>query len=196
MKFAERVNRIKPSPTFAAAAKAAAMRAKGIEVISFAQGEPDFDTPDNIKEMAYKAIRDGITKYTPAAGFPELKDAIIQKFKRDNNLTYDRSQVFASAGAKLIILGTGEDVYQKALTAARDKHPLPGFKLSPKKFRKSCDKRFTGSGNIRNAQRRPRGEHHRVRLELMDRPHGCPLIQQDFHSQLGHLGLEIFQKTS
>ncbi len=112
MKFAERVNRIKPSPTFAAAAKAAAMRAKGIEVISFAQGEPDFDTPDNIKEAAYKAIRDGFTKYTPASGFPELKDAIIQKFKRDNNLTYDRSQVFASAGAKLILYNLAQALFQ------------------------------------------------------------------------------------
>jgi aspartate aminotransferase len=112
MKFADRVNRIKPSPTFAAAAKAAALRAKGIEVISFAQGEPDFDTPDNIKEAAYKAIREGITKYTPAAGFPELKDAIIQKFKKDNNLTYDRSQVFASAGAKLIIYNLAQALFQ------------------------------------------------------------------------------------
>ena len=112
MKFAERVNRIKPSPTFAAAAKAAAMRAKGIEVITFAQGEPDFDTPENIKEAAYKAIRDGFTKYTPASGFPELKDAIIQKFKRDNNLTYDRSQVFASAGAKLILYNLAQALFQ------------------------------------------------------------------------------------
>jgi aspartate aminotransferase len=112
MKLAERVNRIKPSPTFAAAAKAAAMRAKGIEVISFAQGEPDFDTPDNIKEAAYKAIREGITKYTPAAGFPELKDAIIQKFKKDNNLIYDRTQVFASAGAKLIIYNLAQALFE------------------------------------------------------------------------------------
>lgn len=112
MKFAERVNRIKPSPTFAAAAKAQAMRAKGIEVISFAQGEPDFDTPDNIKEACYKAIREGITKYTPASGFPDLKDAIIQKFKRDNNLTYDRSQVFASAGAKLILYNLAQALFQ------------------------------------------------------------------------------------
>jgi len=112
MKFAQRVNRIKPSPTFAAAAKAAAMRAKGIEVVSFAQGEPDFDTPDNIKEAAYKAIREGITKYTPAAGFPELKDAIIQKFKKDNNLTYDRSQVFASAGAKLILFNLAQALFE------------------------------------------------------------------------------------
>ncbi len=112
MKFAQRVDRIKPSPTFAAAAKAAAMRAKGIEVISFAQGEPDFDTPDNIKEAAYKAIREGITKYTPAAGFPDLKDAIIQKFKKDNHLTYDRSQVFASAGAKLILFNLAQALFE------------------------------------------------------------------------------------
>ena len=112
MKLAERVNRIKPSATFATAAKAAAMRAKGIEVISFAQGEPDFDTPDNIKEAAYRAIRDGITKYTPAGGFNDLKDAILQKFKRDNGLSYDRSQVFASAGAKLIIYNLAQAFFE------------------------------------------------------------------------------------
>jgi len=112
MKLAERVNRIKPSPTFAAAAKAAAMRARGIEVVSFAQGEPDFDTPVNIKEAAYKAIREGITKYTPAAGFDDLKDAIIQKFKRDNGLTYDRSQILASAGAKLCIYNLAQVLFE------------------------------------------------------------------------------------
>jgi aspartate aminotransferase len=112
MKLAERVSRIKPSPTFAAAAKAAAMRARGIEVISFAQGEPDFDTPTNIKEAAYKAIRAGITKYTPAAGFDDLKDAIIQKFKRDNGLTYSRSQILASAGAKLCIYNLAQVLFE------------------------------------------------------------------------------------
>ena len=112
MKLAERVKRIKPSPTFAAAAKAAAMRARGIEVVSFAQGEPDFDTPANIKEAAYKAIREGITKYTPAAGFDDLKDAIIQKFKRDNGLTYDRSQILASAGAKLCIYNLAQVLFE------------------------------------------------------------------------------------
>jgi aspartate aminotransferase len=112
MKLAERVNRIKPSPTFAAAAKAAAMRAKGIEVISFAQGEPDFDTPVNIKEAAYKAIREGITKYTPASGFNDLKDAIIRKFQRDNGLAYERSQVFASAGAKLCIYNLAQALFE------------------------------------------------------------------------------------
>lgn len=103
MKLAERITRIKPSPTFAAAARAAAMRARGVEVISFAQGEPDFDTPENIKQAAYKAIRDGFTKYTPVGGFDDIKDAIIAKFKRDNAITYDRSQILVSAGAKLCI---------------------------------------------------------------------------------------------
>jgi len=112
MKLAERVNRIKPSPTFAAAAKAAALRARGIEVISFAQGEPDFDTPGNIKDAAYKAIREGFTKYTPAAGFDDLKDAIIQKFKRDNGLTYNRSQILASAGAKLCIYNLAQVLFE------------------------------------------------------------------------------------
>jgi aspartate aminotransferase len=112
MKLAERVNRIKPSPTFAAAAKAAAMRAKGIEVVSLAQGEPDFDTPANIKEAAYRAIREGFTKYTPAAGFDDLKDAIIQKFKRDNGLTYDRSQILVSGGAKLCLYNLAQALFE------------------------------------------------------------------------------------
>jgi aspartate aminotransferase len=112
MKLAERVGRIKPSPTFAAAAKAADMRAKGIEVIGFAQGEPDFDTPTNIKEAAYKAIREGFTKYTPAAGFDDLKEAIIQKFKRDNGLTYNRSQILVSAGAKLCIYNLAQAFFE------------------------------------------------------------------------------------
>ena len=68
MKLAARVNRIKPSPTVATAAKAMAMQASGIEVVSLAQGEPDFDTPDNIKEAAYRAIQKGYTKYTPPGG--------------------------------------------------------------------------------------------------------------------------------
>lgn len=121
MKLAERVNRIKPSPTFAAAAKAAAMRAKGIEVIAFAQGEPDFDTPQNIKEAAYKALREGITKYTPTSGFDDLKDAIIRKFQRDNGLTYERSQVMASAGAKLLLYNLAQVFLQ-----AGDEVIVPG----------------------------------------------------------------------
>ncbi len=112
MKLAERVQRIKPSPTFAAAAKAAAMRARGIQVISFAQGEPDFDTPQNIKEAAYKALREGITKYTPVGGFDDIKDAVIAKFKRDNGISYDRAQILVSAGAKLCSYNLAQACFQ------------------------------------------------------------------------------------
>ncbi|MGB9630327.1 MAG: pyridoxal phosphate-dependent aminotransferase, partial [Thermodesulfobacteriota bacterium] len=77
-----------------------AMQAQGIHVISFGAGEPDFDTPENIKRAAVKAIEEGFTKYTPVGGIDELKDAIIQKFQRDNQLTYKRSQILVSCGGK------------------------------------------------------------------------------------------------
>jgi aspartate aminotransferase len=76
------------------------MQAQGIHVISFGAGEPDFDTPDNIKKAAKKAIDDGFTKYTPVGGIDELKDAIINKFKRDSRLTYKRSEILVSCGGK------------------------------------------------------------------------------------------------
>ena len=112
MKLANRMSRIKPSPTISAGAKAMAMRASGIDVISFAQGEPDFDTPANVKEAAYKAIREGVTKYTPPGGFDELKDAIIQKFQGDNGISYERSQIMVSAGAKLCIYNLAQACFE------------------------------------------------------------------------------------
>ena len=80
--------RVKPSATLAADAKARELKAQGKNVIGLAAGEPDFDTPDNIKEAAIKAIREGKTKYTNVDGIPELKDAIVAKFQRENQLTY------------------------------------------------------------------------------------------------------------
>ena len=91
---------MKPSPTLAINAKAKAMQAQGIRVISFGAGEPDFDTPENIKRAAIKAIEEGFTKYTAVGGIDELKDAVIQKFQRDNQLTYKRSQILISCGGK------------------------------------------------------------------------------------------------
>jgi len=76
------------------------MQAQGIQVVSFGAGEPDFDTPDNIKKAAKKAIDDGFTKYTPVGGIDELKDAIINKFKRDSHITYKRSEILVSCGGK------------------------------------------------------------------------------------------------
>jgi aspartate aminotransferase len=95
-----RAKSIKPSPTLAMDARAKAMKAEGIDIVNFGVGEPDFDTPDNIKEAAIKAIRDGFTKYTPVGGIDPLKDSIIEKFKNDNGLHYTREEVIVSCGAK------------------------------------------------------------------------------------------------
>jgi len=98
--ISDRAKRIKPSPTLAMDAKAKAMKASGIDIVSFGVGEPDFDTPENIKEAAIKAIKEGFTKYTPVGGIDPLKDAIIEKFNRDNNLNYARDEIIVSCGAK------------------------------------------------------------------------------------------------
>ena len=98
--LSSRARGLKPSPTLAINAKAKSMQAQGIKVVSFGAGEPDFDTPENIKRAAIKAIQEGFTKYTAVGGIDELKDAIIQKLKRDNQLTYKRSEVLVSCGGK------------------------------------------------------------------------------------------------
>src|ERR1700733_13076139 len=95
--------RVQPSAPPAADAKARDLKAAGKDVISMAAGEPDFDTPDNIKEAAIKEIRDGKTKYTNVDGIPELKEAICAKFARENGLTYKPSQVNVSPGGKPVI---------------------------------------------------------------------------------------------
>ena len=112
-----RVKRIKPSPTLAVTARAAKLKAEGLDIIGLGAGEPDFDTPTHIAEAGIRAIKGGFTRYTNVDGTPELKDAIIQKFQRDNALTYNRSQVLVSAGAKhtiynlvMALLNPGDEV--------------------------------------------------------------------------------------
>ncbi|MGH8442254.1 MAG: pyridoxal phosphate-dependent aminotransferase [Nevskiaceae bacterium] len=100
MELSQRVRRIKPSPTLAVTAKAAELKAQGVDVMSLGAGEPDFDTPAHIKEAAHKAIRDGFTKYTAVGGTPSLKQAIVAKMKRDNALDYKPSQIVVSNGGK------------------------------------------------------------------------------------------------
>src|SRR5215469_16057031 len=95
--------RVKPSATLAADAKARELKAQGKDVISLAAGEPDFDTPPNIKEAAIKAIRDGKTKYTNVDGIPELKEAVCGKFQRENGLIYSPAQINVSPGGKFVI---------------------------------------------------------------------------------------------
>jgi aspartate aminotransferase len=98
--LSSRVQRIKPSPTLAVTARAAALKAQGKDIIGLGAGEPDFDTPEFIKEAAIKAIQNGFTKYTAVDGTPSLKAAIIAKFKRENDLTYTPKQIIVSSGCK------------------------------------------------------------------------------------------------
>ncbi len=100
MKLSARVQQIKPSPTLAVSALATQLRAEGRDIIGLGAGEPDFDTPDHIKQAAIDAIRAGQTKYTAVDGTPSLKQAIIKKFKRDNNLNYTPEQILVSVGGK------------------------------------------------------------------------------------------------
>ena len=97
------LKRIKPSPTIAVTQKARELRAAGKDIIGLGAGEPDFDTPDNIKEAAIKAIKDGETKYTAVDGTSDLKKAIVDKFKRENNLNYTTDQITVGAGGKHVI---------------------------------------------------------------------------------------------
>lgn len=99
----EALKRVKPSATMAMSAKARALKAEGRDCIALSQGEPDFDTPENIKEAAVRAMREGKTKYTDVDGIPELKDAIVAKFKRENGLEYKREQINVSPGGKPVI---------------------------------------------------------------------------------------------
>jgi len=100
LSVSQRVQRVKPSPTMAITALAAELRAQGRDIIGLGAGEPDFDTPEHIKTAAIQAIREGQTKYTAVDGTPALRDAIIEKYRRDNGLEYTRNQILVSSGAK------------------------------------------------------------------------------------------------
>jgi len=151
--LASSLSRIKPSPTIAVTAKARELRAAGKDVIGLGAGEPDFDTPDNIKEAAIAAIRDGQTKYTDVGGTPELRKAICGKFKRENGLDYTPEQIIVGTGGKQVLynalmatMNEGDEVLIPApywvsypdmvLLAGGEPRfveagPNQGFKLSP-----------------------------------------------------------------
>ena len=101
--LADTLSRVQPSATIAVAQKARELKAQGRDVIGLGAGEPDFDTPDNIKDAAKAAIDRGETKYTPVSGIPELREAIAAKFKRENGLDYTPAQCIAGTGGKQIL---------------------------------------------------------------------------------------------
>src|SRR5947207_12803573 len=98
--LAKRLATLAPSATLAVQAKAKELKSRGIDVISFGAGEPDFDTPERVKEAAVQAMRRGQTKYTEVGGIPELRAAVCAKFKRDNGLDYEPAEILISCGAK------------------------------------------------------------------------------------------------
>ncbi|WP_233711078.1 pyridoxal phosphate-dependent aminotransferase [Lederbergia citrisecunda] len=115
--LAQRVDALTPSSTLAITAKAKELKSQGLDIIGLGAGEPDFNTPDNIIEAAYHSMKDGFTKYTPAAGLPELKKAVINKLERDQGLTYKPSEIIIGNGAKhvlftlfQVILNDGDEV--------------------------------------------------------------------------------------
>lgn len=111
--LSKRASSLKPSPTLTINAKEKALKAQGLDIVGFGVGEPDFDTPDHIKKAAIDAINEGFTKYTPAAGIDPLKDAIIEKFKRDNHLTYKRDEVIVSCGGKHSLYNLFQTLFEK-----------------------------------------------------------------------------------
>ena len=100
MKLSVRAQRLQPSATLTITAKAKALKSQGVDVIGFGAGEPDFDSPDHVKEGGIRAINEGMTKYTGVGGIDELKDAIIHRLKEDHNLEYEKSEIIVSVGAK------------------------------------------------------------------------------------------------
>jgi aspartate aminotransferase len=157
MKISNRIKQVQPSPTLEVTALANALKAKGIDVIGFGSGEPDFDTPDHIKEAAIRAINSGKTKYTPAGGITELKKAVIEKFIRDNNLEYRTAEITINCGGKhsfynlmQVVLDKGDEVIIPApywvsyppMVVLADGVPViidtaekTGFKISPDQLR-------------------------------------------------------------
>ncbi|MGA7118357.1 MAG: aminotransferase class I/II-fold pyridoxal phosphate-dependent enzyme, partial [Hyphomicrobium sp.] len=119
--FADSLNRIQPSATIAVSTKARQLKAQGRDIISLSAGEPDFDTPQNIKDAAKRALDEGKTKYTDVDGIPELKAAIVAKFKRENGLDYKPANVSVGTGGKQVLynallatLNPGDEVIMPA----------------------------------------------------------------------------------
>ena len=161
--ISDNLKKIKPSPTIAVTQKARELRAAGKDVVGLGAGEPDYDTPDNIKDAAIKAIKAGDTKYTAVDGTPALKKAIVDKFKRENKLDYTTDQITVGTGGKQVLynafmatLNKGDEViipapfwvsYPDMVLLAGGKPKIvkceekDSFKLTPKKLQKAISKK-------------------------------------------------------
>ncbi len=161
--LSKRALNIKPSPTLAVDAKAKALKAQGVDVIGFGAGEPDFDTPENIKQAGIKAIQEGFTKYCPVGGTPELKKAIIERIKADYGIEYRPEEILVSCGAKHSLYNIAQALFEKGdevlipspywvsypdivmLAGAKPKFikttSATNFKITPEQLKKAIGKR-------------------------------------------------------
>jgi len=117
-KISRRAASLSPSLTLSIDSKAKQMKADGQDVVGFGAGEPDFDTPKHIKDAAIKALNDGFTKYTPASGIPELRQAIADKFKRENDLSYKASQIIVSCGVNIPVITSSWPPARRAMESS------------------------------------------------------------------------------
>jgi aspartate aminotransferase len=211
------LKRIKPSPTLAVNQKARELKAAGKDVISLGAGEPDFDTPNNIKQAAIKAINDGDTKYTAVDGTPILKDAIIRKFKRENNLDYQADQITVGAGGKHVIynammatLNEGDEVVIPApywvsypdIVLLASGTPIilecnekQGFKINPLELEKSITKKTKWI--ILNSPSNPTGtcysedDIREIAKVLLKHPH-VYILSDDIYEHVVYEGFKFF----
>ncbi|PID29011.1 MAG: aspartate aminotransferase [Candidatus Cloacimonadota bacterium] len=210
VKISNRAKSIKPSPTLAISAKAKQMQAKGIDVINFGVGEPDFNTPEYIKEAGIKAIKDNFTRYTANPGIPELRKAICQKLQKDNNLEYDILQILVSPGAKAsifnILMAVCDPKDKVILTAPywvsypsqielADAVPViietdekNGFKMTPEQLEEAVADNPTAKAVLINSPNNPTGTvYTKKELESLSEiclKHGLLIISDEIYEKL------------
>ena len=215
--ISDSLKRIKPSPTIAVTTKARELKAAGKDVIGLGAGEPDFDTPDNIKEVAIKAIKKGDTKYTAVDGTPALKKAIVEKFKRENNLDYSIDQITVGAGGKHVIynammatLNEGDEViipapywvsYPDIVLLAGAKPVIiecsedQGFKLNPKDLENNI--RNKTKWLILNSPSNPTGASYseneiKKLAEVLKKNSHVHILSDDIYEHISYEGFKFF----
>ena len=215
--ISDSLKRIKPSPTIAVTTKARELKAAGKDVIGLGAGEPDFDTPDNIKEVAIKAIKEGDTKYTAVDGTPALKKAIAEKFKRENNLDYSIDQITVGAGGKHVIynammatLNKGDEViilapywvsYPDIVLLAGAKPVIiecsedQGFKLNPKDLENSITNKTKWL--ILNSPSNPTGASYseneiKKLAEVLKKNSHVHILSDDIYEHISYEGFKFF----
>ena len=215
IKLSDRLAGLEESVTLAITAKARAMKAEGRDVIGFGAGEPDFDTPDNIKEAGIRAIREGHTKYTAVGGINELKDAIIGKFRKDNKLEYTRDEILVSCGGKhsifnlfQAVLNPGDEVIipapywvsypvMAALGGGTPKvvhtKESDGFRMSPEAFKASIGPNTKAV--VINSPSNPTGaaytEKELVKIAEIALENGLLIISDEIYERLAYDGFKV-----